>query len=175
MMITIVRRALTVGWVAAVVGCLALVIFARVAHAVVILGGSMEPTIPRGSLIAPNPVGDDALHPGDVVTVRAMNGVLVTHRITRILDLADGPFLELSGDANAQPDPVLVPADASVGRVDWHVPTAGYLLGMLSVPPGLFSIVSLLAAGGIGLTLLDSLAADSSRRRRVGASRASPG
>ena len=172
MALRIIRRLSTAAWLAAVLGCLALVGFARLNDAVVIVGGSMEPTIPRGSVV--DPVEIDG-HPavGDVVTVRADNGVLVTHRVTRLLDLADGWFVELQGDANPSPDPALVPASAIVGRVDGHVPHAGYLLAMLSTPLGWLSVVATLGAAALGLMVLDDLERAGARQthRRV-ASRA---
>lgn len=173
MMIGVVRGALTAAWVVAFLGCLALVVFSRTTDAVIVAGGSMEPGIPRGSLIAPDAAPSAALGPSDIVTVRASNGVLVTHRISRTLDLADGTFLELRGDANAQPDPALVPVSSVVGRVEWHLPHAGFLLGMLSTPLGLVSIVSLLASAAFGIWLLEDLADGAGERTApVGPSRA---
>lgn len=172
MIIGVVRGVLTGVWVVAFLGCLALVVFSRTSDAVIVAGGSMEPGIPRGSLIAPDAAASADLGPGDVVTVRASNGVLVTHRISRILALADGTFLELRGDANARPDPALVPALFVVGRVEWHLPHAGFLLGLLSTPLGLLSIVSLLASTAFGIWLVEDLTPGAGARAPVGPSRA---
>src|SRR5437899_958522 len=63
-------------------------------------GGSMEPAIPVGSLVIVSPIDAMTVVPGEVVTIRATNGVVVTHRVIRILDLADGRFFQTQGDAN---------------------------------------------------------------------------
>ena len=157
MMIAAVRGAITATLVVAVIGCVALVAFARSSDAVIVVGGSMDPAIPRGSLISPTPVSDSSLSPGTIVTVVASNGVLVTHRIIRVLDLADGRFLELRGDANTHVDPALVPASSVMGRVDWHVPRAGFLVGLLGTPLGMLSVVALLLSGTCALWLVEDL------------------
>jgi signal peptidase len=101
----------------------------------VVAGGSMEPTLPRGSLVVVRPA-QDALAMGDVVTVRGDRGTYVTHRVTRTATLDGVTYLELRGDANPLPDPVLVPATAVVGRVDVVVPHAGLIQVALARPSG---------------------------------------
>lgn len=174
MIIGIARGALTAAWVVAFLACLALVVFSRTTDAVIVAGGSMEPGIPRGSLIAPDAVPPVSLKIGDVVTVRGSNGVLVTHRISRTLELADEVFLELRGDANAHADSALVPASSTVGRVEWHLPYAGLLLGLLSTPLGLLSVVSLLASGALAIWLLEDRADSAGALTRMGPTRAHP-
>lgn len=163
MVILVLRGAITAALVAAVIGCVSLVVFARVADAVVVTGGSMEPAIPRGSLINPTRVEPTSLRVGQVVTVRGDNGVLVTHRISEVHDLADGRFLELRGDANPDADPALVPVGSVLGRVDAHLRAVGYLLALLSMPVGLVSVLSLLGVGLLGLRLLEDLEAPEPR------------
>jgi signal peptidase len=157
MMIATLRGAITAILVVAVIGCVALVAFTRVTDAVIVVGGSMEPAIPRGSLISPTRVSDSSLSAGTIVTVVASNGVLVTHRINRVLDLAEGRFLELRGDANSGADPALVPASSVIGRVDWHVPGLGYLAGLLGTPLGMLSVLALLLSGICALWLVEDL------------------
>lgn len=113
---------------------------------VIIRSGSMAPEIPIGALVivrasAPDPVGA-----GDAVTLRLRNGQLLTHRVTRVAHLPDGMYLETKGDANEAPDPVLVPAGSVVGVVTDVIPYVGYLLAYLSLPTGMASVSSFLAA-----------------------------
>jgi signal peptidase I len=110
---------------------------------VVISGPSMEPTIGRGALVLVRSAGGE-FQPGEVVTVELTHGVRVTHRISRTATLDGVPYVELKGDANASPDPVLLRASSIDGRVDLVIPYAGYLLALLSTPWG---IVAFLAAG----------------------------
>ena len=142
----IVRLLLTVLWLATLVALIGVAAWSHVSKPIVVAGMSMAPALPVGSLVTLNDVDPDQLRAGDVVSVRADNGVLVTHRVVRALDLPSGRHLELRGDANPSPDPVLVPASAVVGRVDRVVPMAGYVVAMLGSAAGLAAIVAFLAA-----------------------------
>ena len=105
---------------------------------IVIRGGSMEPTIPFGSLVVDAPATPAV---GDVITLRQINGVYVTHRVIA----QEGDFFTTKGDANEHPDPKPVRRAEVVGTVRLFIPFAGYLLGMLGDPWG---IVSLICAWG---------------------------
>jgi signal peptidase I len=112
---------------------------------VIINGGSMSPTIPIGSLAVIEPVTvEDLLAVGDVVTIRldAAHAVL-SHRIVRVADRAGTVWLELKGDANAEPDPVLVPASAVVGRIALAWPELGRLLGAFASRAGFQAVAGL--------------------------------
>lgn len=118
-------------------------------------GGSMEPSIPIGSLVLvarPDPL---AVGVGDVVTIRADNGVVVTHRVTRVVDLAQGRFFELKGDANQSPDASLVPARAVIGMVQQYIPYAGYGQAFLSTGSGLIATLAVLGALFLAYLLLE--------------------
>ena len=114
-----------------------------------ISGGSMEPTIPLGSMVADTAVDPASIVVGDIVTIEADNGVIITHRIASVSDQADGIFFQLKGDANASPDASLVPARAIIGRVSIWVPGAGYVRSFLSSAPGMVAALALV--GGLAL------------------------
>ncbi|HEX5040229.1 MAG TPA: signal peptidase I [Candidatus Limnocylindria bacterium] len=168
----VVERVLSALWLVALVAVVGLAVWSHLATLVIVAGGSMEPAIPRGSLIQPVAVDAEDIGVGDVVTVRADNGALVTHRVVRAAKLPAGLHLELQGDANETPDPVLVAASRVVGRVDYVVPGAGYLLSMLTTWTGVLAVVALFAAALIGLSLLEDFAADASGAAVVGAGQA---
>ena len=155
----VTERVLSALWLVALAAVVGLAVWSHLTTLVVVAGGSMEPAIPTGSLIQPRPVDPEEISVGDVVIVRADNGVLVTHRVVRTADLPAGRHLELRGDANDSPDPVLVSADRVVGRVDYVVPAAGYVLTMLTTWTGILAVIALFAAALIGLSLLEDLAA----------------
>jgi len=114
----------------------------------VIRGGSMAPAIPVGSVIVLGSIGADGPMVGDVVSIRApTTGTVYTHRVAEVLDRSDGRWLRTRGDANAAPDPALVPAGWAVGRVVLAIPALGYLIWLLSTISGLAFVV------GLGLTL----------------------
>ena len=121
----------------------------------IIRGSSMVPAIPLGSLVAAQPVDTSTLAVGDVVSVRAQNGVVYTHRIVSIDATGAEGQLQLRGDANASPDGALVPASAVIGRVTVHAPVLGYLTALLSMPAGIVSIMSSLAALLLAYWLLE--------------------
>jgi signal peptidase I len=118
-------------------------------------GGSMEPSIPIGSLVVVARTDPMTVAVGDVVTIRADNGVVVTHRITRLVDLTGGRFFELKGDANQSPDGSLVPARAMVGAVQGYVPYAGYAQAFLSSGSGEIGTLAVLGGLFLGYLLLE--------------------
>jgi len=163
-------------WLVAVAGLIALAIFTHLNTVLVIRGGSMEPALPLGSLVTIEPVDADDLRTGDIVTVAADNAVLVTHRVTQIIELEGTTYLELKGDANASSSPVLAPVSAVRGRVTAHLPLAGYLATLLATPSGLVSLLALLGALLVGTWLLEEIEwwmEDAVERRRaaIGAER----
>lgn len=155
-----VRRALAGLCLLALVGLIGLAALTHLASTFVIRGGSMEPEIPLGSLIVESPVAPEAVQIGDVITFRADNGVVVTHRVTRTVELKGERYFEMKGDANPVPDPVLVPAHAVVGRVTTHLAWVGYLATMLGTPSGLFSLLAFLAAGMLAIWLAEEFEED---------------
>ncbi len=120
-------------------------------------GGSMEPSIPIGSLVIATPTDPMTVGVGDVVTIRADNGIVVTHRITRVVDLPEGRFFEMKGDANESADGGLVPARAIVGTADLSVPFGGYAQHFLSTAPGVIAALSLLGVLLLVYLLLELL------------------
>lgn len=148
-----IRRLLDLALVLLVVSVLGLVLAVNVAprlgyEFVVIRGGSMEPTIHLGAMTVVSQAQPADLHVGDVVTMKETNGVLVSHRITRLVQMPDGLYLETKGDANATVDPVLAPVADVTGRVNFSIPGLGYLIYLLTLPIGVFSVL------GLALTLL---------------------
>jgi signal peptidase I len=121
-------------------------------------GGSMEPSIPIGSLVVATRTDAMTVAVGDVVTIRADNGVVFTHRVSRVVDLPEGRFFQTKGDANQSPDGSLVPARAIVGAADQYVPYAGYAQAFLSTLPGVIAALSVLGALLLTYLLLEMLA-----------------
>lgn len=148
-----IRRLLDLALVLLVASVLGLVLAVNVGPAfghqlIVIRGGSMEPSVHLGSVIEISSVRPADLRPGEVVTLKETNGVIVSHRITRVVNQPDGMYVETKGDANNAVDPTLSPASAIIGRADFTVPALGYVIWMLTMPAGVLSIL------GFGMTLL---------------------
>ena len=118
-------------------------------RSIIIGGSSMEPAIHLGSTVVVFPVEPAELRVGDVVSIKLEESrATFTHRIVAIVDRPDGRWIRTKGDANADPDPTLVPATTVIGRVELSVPLIGYLLVLLSTVLGVLFVV------GIGATLL---------------------
>jgi signal peptidase len=125
----------------------------------ILRGASMSPSIPRGAIAIIAKDGLSALQPGDVVTFQAPNTAVITHRITRVEQVAGVTYLETKGDANASPDPDLVPLAWVIGRVVFSVPLAGYLLALPSSPLGIVAMASLVLCLLVAHAFLISLRA----------------
>lgn len=125
-------------WLGAVVGITTVVIvvvcLAFQLRPQVVVSGSMEPTLPVGSLLLVAPTPADGLRAGDIVTVERPRGRgLVTHRIVSTSVQDELATLELNGDANAtvDPDPYVV---RSAGRLVVTIPGAGYVAAAVKSP-----------------------------------------
>jgi len=133
----------------------------------VIAGGSMEPSIPLGAAVVLERADAGSIGPGDMVTIRGPGNAVYTHRVTRTVEREGGLWLETKGDANAEPDPVIVPANWVVGRVAWAVPFGGYLLRFLAVPSGMLAMLFLAVTLIVAIALLEAPSAPRSRKTRI--------
>src|ERR1700722_8135283 len=89
---------------------------------------SMCPTVCVGSLVAIQPL-EGALHPGELVSFRPPGqSSTFTHRVIKVED--NGSFTT-KGDAEASPDPWVVPPSDVVGRVSFTVAGLGWWLRAL--------------------------------------------
>ena len=110
----------------------------------VINGSSMEPTIPKGSVVYSTPEPTEALAVGDIITYQppASSGVdeLVTHRIieknerTGVNGKVEAVF-RTKGDNNASADPWTFTLDDGDGALEKaHIPYLGWIYLALGVP-----------------------------------------
>jgi signal peptidase len=150
----------TLLWVLAVFGMLAGILWGATAagwvQPLVVVSGSMSPTISTGDLLFAVPLEPARLRVGDVATLpNPQSGRYVTHRVVEISRDGSDYLVRMQGDANgaADPEPYRVQASARV----WHpvvtVPGAGAVfervLRPVVVVPLLIGLLAL-----VGLTLL---------------------
>jgi signal peptidase I len=157
-----IRRLLDVVLICLVLMVLGLVLAVnlgpRLGHQLVVIrGGSMEPAVHLGSVVDVTNVKAADLRPGDIVTLKEANEIVVTHRITRVVQLPDGLYIETKGDANATVDPVLVPASTVTGRVGAAVPGLGYVIFLLTLPLGVLAVMCLALTLLFAVWLLEDL------------------
>jgi signal peptidase I len=96
----------------------------------VVTGGSMEPTIHKGSLVIDEPVSADKLKLGDIITFDHYDQT-TTHRIVGVEGSANGTMFSTKGDANQVADPEPLTFPGRVGLVRLAVPGLGYAVAWM--------------------------------------------
>lgn len=100
-----------------------------------ILGGSMEPGIPLGSLVVVQPREFDDVRAGDVITFQLESGeaAVATHRVVGEGRLSDGErMLVTQGDANDTADIEPVREPQVRGVLVYSIPVLGWMNVVIS-------------------------------------------
>jgi signal peptidase len=162
----IARSATRLAWILGTVAIVTLIAIPHLLPALgrqmyVVSGGSMEPTIPLGSVVFVHQIDPNVVRPGQVITYRLPSGGVVTHRVIARSEVSGASAFETKGDANLTPDVSLVPGDKVVGDVELSVPSLGSILVNLSSTAGelmlLFFLGGLLVASWFFDELLATL------------------
>jgi signal peptidase len=163
----ILRRLLDLALLALILTVLASLTVARLVPAItggptyVVGGGSMEPTVPLGSVVVDVPVAASDLHVGDIVSIKVgPNESIFTHRIASVFTLDGAPWIRTKGDANETADPSGVPASAVTGRVSMTIPYLGYPIELMSSLAGVAFLLSVGMLTLVGAWLLETLEED---------------
>jgi signal peptidase len=85
-----------------------------------VASGSMEPTLPTGTIIAVEKCTDTLFAPGDIITFK-QNDLLITHRVIDF-GYKEGFYYLTQGDANQTPDAEPVKHQAVIGKVVFVAP-----------------------------------------------------
>lgn len=103
-----------------------------------VASGSMNPTIPLGSLVIIRPVNPDELLPGDIITFQSSlrPQLVVTHRIVEVTVSNGERVFRVKGDANREPDLDPVLPKQVLGRVIFHLPYLGALASYIRTRQG---------------------------------------
>ena len=111
---------------------------------VAVVSGSMEPTIPTGSLCLVNIRRPYAqIEEGDVIVyVRKSDGLRIIHRVVAVSDAG----LVTRGDANSIDDGLSTTAENYYGTSLFHIPVLGKLAMKAKTPVGLAVIGAALIA-----------------------------
>ena len=109
----------------------------------VVLSGSMEPTLPIGSLIFLRPASSYTV--GDIITFGkdTKTSVPTTHRIVSMRTEPTGKVFRTKGDANEDEDSRDVLQTEIIGRVFFDLPYIGYVLDFAKKPVGFVLLVIL--------------------------------
>lgn len=108
-----------------------------------VLSGSMEPTIPVGSIVYVKPLDDATLlEPGDICTYTLVDGeTMVTHRVVSIDP--ESQTLITKGDANDTEDGAISFGQV-FGETQFHLPYLGYIAINAKTPTGILVICGVL-------------------------------
>ncbi|MBQ6401965.1 MAG: signal peptidase I [Firmicutes bacterium] len=113
-----------------------------------VLTGSMEPTIPVGSVVYAKEADPASLVPGDIIVFYSGSGdIPVTHRIVK--NDTSAREVTTRGDANDLVDVSPVPYSNIIGVVTRHVPGLGRLLAPLGTLLGKIGMIALIFAGAL--------------------------
>jgi signal peptidase I len=151
-----------VAWLIGTIGLIALI---ALPHMLVVFGmemyvvggGSMEPTIPLGSVVVVHRVDPNSVQVGQIVTFEVPQGTVVTHRVVGRSDVDGAQTFTTKGDANKTADATPVPANALVGEVVLSVPMAGRLIASLSSTAGEVMLICLLGGMLLASWFFDEL------------------
>lgn len=113
----------------------------------VIQSGSMEPTLPVGSIIYVSNEKPENIKTGDIITFYANreSTVPTTHRVIEI-DATKRQFIT-KGDANEKEDIIPVSWLFYIGKVAFHIPMIGFVLASLTTINGKIFLISGLLVG----------------------------
>lgn len=121
----------------------------------VVLSGSMEPTIPTGSIAITRPVPSDQLQIGDVIALAPKETALpILHRIVQIENRKGTLYYTTRGDANNENDAEFaLPATAL--QLVGAIPLVGYVVYAAAQPLGTVLLVWLPLLALVTLWLKD--------------------
>lgn len=111
-----------------------------------IVSGSMEPSIPVGSIVYAKSVLPEDVAEGDVIVFYggAEGDTVTTHRVAEN-HIPDREFIT-RGDANDGDDMLPRPYESLIGRVEYSVPYLGSLLAVTSSRQGKLCLLGVLLA-----------------------------
>lgn len=111
-----------------------------------VVSGSMEPTIPVGSIIYVKEIDPAEIETGDIIAFHSGDSVIM-HRVTEN-KVVEGSFVT-KGDANNGEDMNDVPYEDLIGIVVRHIPILGQLLILFGSTFGRICMVCFAACGAL--------------------------
>lgn len=112
-----------------------------------IVSGSMEPSIPVGSVVYAKEIVPDEIEPGDVVVFYGghASDTVITHRAVE--NHRDTQELLTKGDANEGNDVLPIFYSNVIGKVELSIPLLGFLLPLITNISGKIYLAGILGAG----------------------------
>ena len=96
-------------------------------HAVAVASGSMKPNIYRGDVVIIEKIDEQYqnLQVGQVIAYK-YKGIIIVHRLIRIVKDSEHYYFYTKGDANDEEDGFAIEEDMVLGTVNWRIPMIGY-------------------------------------------------
>lgn len=131
----------------------------------VVLSGSMTPTIRTGDVVVVRTIAPTEAAVGDIVTFEDPAGGdrMLVHRVRAISRSGDEVEVITKGDANSTQERWKVAADGKIGTVVYRVPALGFAVGWINSP-----------AGRVGLLIVPALLLAAMLLMRIWRPRADP-
>lgn len=108
-------------------------------RSMVVLTGSMEPSISVGSIIF---VSKDIFYQtGEVISFKNSQGITITHRIIDKLVENGAVVFKTKGDANNTQDNELITSGSIIGKKVFVLPYLGRITAFLKTPLGFISLI----------------------------------
>ena len=111
-----------------------------------VLTGSMEPSVPVGSVVYAKAIEPSLLESGDIVVFYdGRNDIPVTHRVVE--NQTEDSQIITKGDANDTTDITPIPYQNVIGKVVLHLPALGRLLALLGTLMGKAAALAFILGG----------------------------
>lgn len=107
----------------------------------IVLTGSMEPTIKTGDLVLSRVVKPSSLKVGDIISYRDNEDLIITHRIVAIAEDEGSLTFTTKGDANNTEDNILVKESMIEGKYCYRIPNLGKVLEFIQTPMGIVIVI----------------------------------
>ena len=105
-----------------------------------IMSGSMEPTIPVGSIVVVETVNPKDVKVNDIIVFQRSD-LKTLHRVIDKIEENNTYYFQTKGDANENPDPWTVKPDQIQGSLMLTIPYYGYFLHFAGTPIGFLLMV----------------------------------
>ena len=106
----------------------------------IIMSGSMEPTIPVGSIVVVERVNPEDVKVNSIIVFQRSD-LKTLHRVIDKIVENDTYYFKTKGDANENPDPWVVQPDQIQGSLLLTIPYYGYFLHFAGTPFGFMLMV----------------------------------
>jgi signal peptidase len=108
----------------------------------IIMTGSMNPTIPVGSIVIIKKVNPEDVDVGDIIAFKGSESTILHRVIDKVVE-EETFYFRTKGDANDVPDPWIVKPEDIRGALMFTIPYYGYLVHFAGTPIGLTLMITL--------------------------------